>query len=184
MAMDSRSDDFERVQGVDVEDIMARVRAKIAANRKVDERALAPLATSESEPQRRAFDDRVYRALHQARLLSGRPPAAQRVEYRTAVIGAAWAVVRRRIHQEIQVHIDSLTRHQISFNSQIARALTHLVDDLDQMDLKSGADDRVSQAQAIADLVNQVRELTERVHSLETRLNQTGERTTGGKSDQ
>jgi hypothetical protein len=176
---DGESDDRGPV--INIEEVLNQLRSGGRDRQDVSTASSGSVAAPRS---RRVFDDRVYRALHQARLLSGRPPAAQRVEYRTAVIGAAWAVVRRRIHQEIQVHIDSLTRHQISFNSQIARALTHLVDDLDQMDLKSGADDRVSQAQAIADLVNQVRELTERVQSLETRLNQTGERTTGGKSDQ
>ncbi len=79
-------------------------------------------------PGRRGLDSELRRSLQQARALAGSLRVDYQLGWRTPVIGHAWLVVRRRIHQEIRIYIDALTRQQTAFNSTVVQALGRLVE--------------------------------------------------------
>ena len=69
--------------------------------------------------------------LRQVSLLCRSPQVDLKLGWKTPVIGHAWLVFRRRLHQEIRIYIDLLTRQQTSFNTSVARGLAILVERLD-----------------------------------------------------
>lgn len=109
---------------VDVEDVMAAVRAR--AHGQTEGCPVTGL-----DRQGHGRDAELYRSVHQASMLSGRFQVDYQLGWRTPVIGHAWLVIRKRIHQEIRIYIDALTRQQSAFNSSVARALARVANRLD-----------------------------------------------------
>lgn len=168
--MSQSGDDARGGQTVDVEEIMARVRAEIEAKNGSGTATGTQLLAAGSSRPRHGLDEDIYRSLHQAKLMSGTVHVEYKVGYRTPVVGQAWAVVRRRIHQEIRIYIDALMRQQTNFNSHIARAVTSLVENLDALALRERLDAQRAQEEEMGQLRAQVAALQERLGALESRL--------------
>ena len=100
---------------------MARVRARARGQRE-DEVAAGQAGGV------RERDQGLYRDLHQASLLSDSPRADYQPGWKTPIVGHAWLVVRRWLHQEIRIYVDALQEQQSAFNTTVARALTRVVE--------------------------------------------------------
>lgn len=126
----------------DVMDVV-RARAGTAVEREVagDER---PRGDAEIEGLLRQID-----------LLARTPQIDHRLGWKTPIVGHAWLIFRRRLHQEIRIYVDLLTRQQTSFNVGVARILAVLVERS-----RGPADRRIAALEAeVASLRREVAEL-------------------------
>lgn len=151
---------------VDIEEIMAAVRAGLISRKGVSEDRLLGEDEAARAGPARTFGEEVYRGLHQAKVISGGLQVDYKVGYRTPILGQMWAVVRRRIHQEIRIYIDALARQQTSFNGHVIRALSRVVEGIDRRAADEQAARQAQQA-AIEELRGEVALLSERVRELE-----------------
>lgn len=149
-----------------VEAAMARIRARLRG-----EPSTAP-ASLEPRPSEAAnlFPDDLYRSLHQARTIGGAFGVSYTLGWRTPIIGHAWMIVRRRIHQEIRIYIDALTAQQSSLNTHLIRVATRLVETLDALGIPAIVTRQEEQAAEIAALREEVRALRAEISALRSQL--------------
>jgi hypothetical protein len=150
-----------------VEAIMARVRARLPATAG---RTSAPSASRGGANEAYLFPEDVYRNLHQARTIAGSLNVDYQVGWRTPVIGHAWMIVRRRIHQELRIYVDAMTTHQNALNAYLLRALTQVVETLDGIGLRALRQRQSEQEGKIESLEAEVRELRAHVEALQAHL--------------
>lgn len=116
------------------------------------------------------FPEDLYRGLHQARTIGGGISVDYALGWRTPVVGQAWMLVRRRIHQEIRIYVDALTAHQSNLNTHLIRALTSVVETLDSLGLVALKRRQSDQEESLAALRSEVRQLQAQLETLQARL--------------
>ncbi len=150
-----------------VEAVMARIRASIPSSG----RSLTALVSPRPLVGNiHLFPEDVYRSLHQARTIGGGISVNYVLGWRTPIIGQAWLIVRRRIHQEIRIYLDALTAQQSNLNTHLLRSLTGVVETLDSLGLRVWRRQQEEHAAAIAALQEEVRALRREVDALQARL--------------
>jgi len=152
-----------------VEETMARVRAAVPASARVTPPSAPARARSNDE---RLFPEDLYRNLHQARTIAGGIWVDYALGWRTPIVGQAWMLVRRRIHQEIRIYVDALTTQQNNVNTHLIRSLTHVVDTLDGLGLDAFKRRQQEQESTISTLRAEVQALRAQVAELQVRLDQ------------
>ncbi|MGH2458366.1 MAG: hypothetical protein ACRDIY_05810 [Chloroflexota bacterium] len=152
-----------------VEATMARVHAAVPSRSDVSLPRGSARSRSNGE---RLFPEDLYRNLRQARMIGGGLSVDGALGWRTPIIGQAWLLVRRRIHQEIRIYIDALTTQQSNLNTHLLRALVHIVETLDRLGLDSLVRRQEEQESTIAALRAEVQELHGRVDDLQARFDQ------------
>ena len=150
-----------------VEEVMARVRASLSAQ---TDRGSPSSVTRYRPGEDNVFPEDVYRSLHQARTIGGALSVDHDLGWRTPIIGHLWLVVRRRIHQEIRIYIDSLSTQQSSLNVQLIRALTTVVETLDRLGLRALGRGQELQEANISQLAADVHQLHAQIEEMRARL--------------
>lgn len=165
-----------------VEATMARVRAAIPSS--VD-RSTTPYDAGASRfrpGSTHLFPEDLYRSLHQARTIGGGISVDYALGWRTPIIGHAWMMVRRRIHQEIRIYIDALTTKQSSLNTYLIRAVTAMVETLEALGLPTVKRRQEEQGEILAALQEEIRTLRSQVAELQTRFEALSASPTNGKA--
>jgi hypothetical protein len=147
-----------------VEAVMARIRATLPGT--VDRSPAGAGVSRAQTGEKNVFGEDVYRSLHQARTIGGGINVAYEVGWRTPIIGQIWMLVRRRIHQEIRIYIDTLTAQQSSLNTHFIRALTGVVESVDAFSLPTIRRQQQADTESLAVLRDEVSALRSEVQSL------------------
>ncbi|MBI2862515.1 MAG: hypothetical protein HYX89_06825 [Chloroflexi bacterium] len=141
--------------GLDIERIMTEIRQRAAAFRG-EEVAETPIRFQEAGD----LDEAIARELHQASVVARPAEVEYSIGWRTPILGQLWALVRRRLHQEMRIYLGIQASRQYTFNSSIVRALGKLLEELGRLGLRD-------QQREVAQLRERVAELEERIRRLE-----------------
>jgi hypothetical protein len=159
-------------QQVDVERIMAGLRARIRARGGADDPDDVSVDTDDAAGG--VLDPRVSSNLHQATLLTRPAQVEYPLGWRTPLIGPVWTAVRRLIHQEIRIYLDVMTRQQAAYNTHVLKALAGMVRAFGVVAPRSEVNALRAETTEVAHLRAEVAALRGEVEELRRQLDQRG----------